>query len=619
MSSPKANKVKQFEYKAEMKQLLDIIIHSLYTHPEVFLRELISNASDALNKVRFLRLSDSENIEQETELAIRIRIDKETQTFSIEDTGIGMAMDDLTGKLGTVASSGTLDFLKNIKKNDKNFDGQLIGQFGVGFYSVFMVADEITVETKHVDKDAKGYIWKSAGENTFIIEETDRASHGTKITFKLKDEHKDFAEEYRVKSVVKKYSNFVDYPLYVGDETINQVSALWHRNKDAIKEDELNEFYKFVSNDYQEPLGHIHLSIEGNVNFKAMIFIPQTAPPNLFSETHEKNIHLYSSKVFIQDDAKNLIPDYLRFLKGVVDTEDLPLNVSREVTQSSPFMAKINKVITGKIIALLEDWAVNDMAKFDTFYSQFGSIFKTGINTDFANRDRIIDLLRFESTATKSKKTTSFAEYVGRMRDDQNEIYYLSGPTREQIERNPNLEYFRKKGIEVLLLTDAVDIFTIPYLNEYKGKALKSIDKADIDLKGEESKDALGEESSRALLDTFKKVLGDKVEDVIASRRLIDSPATLVVGKQGMDVQLEKMMQMMDKDFESSKKILEINTSHQLIRNLSKLNTSDPDSAKLSDAVNQLFEGTMLLEGYLKSPNDFVSRMTNFMVDATSQ
>ncbi len=612
--------IEEFEYKAEMKQLLHLIIHSLYTHPEVFLRELISNASDALNKIRFRMLTDSNVVDKDADLKITIEVDSKEHTFSIEDTGIGMTKEELINEIGTVAHSGTLEFLKQMRENGKQtLDANLIGQFGVGFYSVFMVTDEVTIETRPADLDSKGYRWKSDGAGKFTIKEIDRKARGTKISFKLKDEHKDFAEEYRVKAIIKKYSNFVDFPIFVGKERINVVSALWHKPKDQIKEEELVEFYKFISNDFSPPLGHLHLSIEGSVNFKALIFVPETAPPFFMREHLEQSLHLYSNKIFIQSDCKELLPEYLRFLKGVVDTEDLPLNVSREVTQSSPVMTKIRNVITNKSLGFLEEWAKNEKNKYEKFYKNFGPIFKTGVNSDFANKEKIINLLRFESTKVAKGEWTSLQEYVARMKPEQKEIYYLSGENRDAIERNPNLEYFKKNDLEVLLLTDPFDVFIVPSLHEYDKKPLKSIDQADLEIKQDAAaqKDALGEELSKRLIEIFKKTLGDKVEDVIASKRLVDSAATLVVGKEGMDKQMEKMMKLMNKDYAGSKKILEINLSHPLIKNLGKRILADESDPVLRNSILQLYEGALLIEGNLASPTEFVSRMTELMVAAT--
>ncbi|MFQ5650971.1 MAG: molecular chaperone HtpG [bacterium] len=611
----------EFEYKAEMKQLLHLIVHSLYTHPEVFLRELISNASDALNKIRFRMLTDTDVLDPDADLTIKIELDEKEQTLCIEDSGIGMTRDDLINRIGTVASSGTIEFLKQMEKLDKPVDANLIGQFGVGFYSVFMVTDEITVETRHANKGSRGYRWRSDGQGKFTIERIDKKTRGTKVFFKLEEQHKDFSQAVRVKSIIQKYSNFVDFPIFVDKEEVNRVSALWHRNKDDIKDEELTEFYKFVSNDFSPPLGHLHLSIEGAVNFKALIFIPETAPPLMFKEYLEKSLHLYSSKVFIQDDCQELLPEYLRFLRGVVDTEDLPLNVSREVTQSSPVMAKIKSILTKRFLGFLQEWAKSAPAKYKKFYNNFGPMFKTGVNTDFANKDKIIELLRFESTRTGKDELTSLKEYVSRMQEGQKEIYYLTGEHREIIERNPNLEYFRKNDLEVLLFSDPFDVFMIPGLTEYDKKPLKSIDKADLELKEDkgDGQEALGKDLADSLIKVFKETLGDKVEDIIASRRLVDSAATLVVGKEGMDKQMEKMMKMMNQEYAGSRKILELNMSHPLIKNLGSRLIADASDPILRTSILQIYEGALLIEGNLTSQTDFVKRMTELMVEATKR
>jgi len=617
-SKKKSQSAESFEYRAEMKQLLHLIVHSLYTHPEVFLRELISNASDALNKIRFRMLTDKNVVDKDAPLKIQIDVDNKKQTFSIEDTGIGMTKEDLINEIGTVAHSGTLEFLKKMQAEKKAVDANMIGQFGVGFYSVFMVTDEITIETCHGSSGSKGYRWKSSGEDKYVIEEIDRKARGTKISFKLRDEAKEFSEEFKVKEIIKKYSNFVDFPIYVGKEEINRIGALWHRKRDDIKEDELNEFYKFITNDFKAPLGHLHLSIEGVVNFKALVFVPDQAPLPFLPIEEEKSLQLYSNKIFIQDDCKELLPDYLRFLKGVVDTEDLPLNVSREVTQSSPAMAKIRQTLTGKVLSQLEDWAKGGKDKYEKFYKNFGHVFKRGIHSDFTNKDRLVDLLRFESTKSDGKMI-SLREYVDRMGAKQKEIYYITGDDKELLKRNPNLEYFKKNEIEVLLLIDPLDIILIPYVNEYDKKPIKSIEKADLDLTKDEEreKESLSENLSKSLLAVFKETLGDKVEDVIESKRLVDSPVTLVIGKEGIDMQMEKMMKMMNKDYTGQKKILEINTTHPLIKNLSTINLKDSKDPILRSSILQLYEAALLVEGNLTSPTDFVKRMVEIMEQAT--
>ncbi len=619
MSNIDTEHSQEFEYKAEMKQLLHLIVHSLYTHPEVFLRELISNASDALNKVRFQQLTDRNILNPDVPLRINIALDAEEQTFSITDSGVGMTKSDLIDRIGTVASSGTLEFFQRLKTENKPFDGNLIGEFGIGFYSVFMVTDKVTIQTRHADPDSIGYQWESTGEGKFTIEEIPLEERGTKIFFKLKDDAKDFSDDDRVKGVIKKYSNFADFPIYVGGEEVNTISALWHKNKNEITEEERTEFYKFISNDYNPPLGYLHLSIEGRVNFKALIFFPDTPPLNYFRVEDLRSLHLYSSRIFIQDDCKELLPEYLHFVSGVVDTEDLPLNVSREVTQSSPVMAKIKDVITGRILSLLEDWAENESEKYEKFFKNFGLLFKTGAGSDFANRDRLINLLRFESSKAEKGKFTSLKEYVDGMPEDQTEIYYLSGDNRDAVERNPSLEYFRKKDIEVLFFVDAGDVFNIPHLHEYDGKPLKSIEKADIDFKPDEDSpnDTLSEEDIKSLISFFNEQLGDKVEDVVASKRLVDSAATLVVGASGMDRQMERMMKMMGGQIGESKKILEINPTHPLIKNLAQLHRSKSDEAILKSCALQLYEGALLIDGNMETPTDFVARMTDIMEQAT--
>ncbi|MGA2298373.1 MAG: molecular chaperone HtpG, partial [FCB group bacterium] len=470
---------------------------------------------------------------------------------------------------------------------------------------------------------SKTYHWKSVGESKFQVEEIAEIQRGTKVYFKVKDEHKEYCSPYIVKNILKKYSNFVDFPIFVNGEEVNTVSALWHKPKDQLKEDELNEFYKFISNDLQPPLGYLHLSMEGNINFKALIFIPETTPQSLFQDVLEKSVQLYANRIFIQDDCKELLPDYLKFVKGVVDTEDLPLNVSREVVQASPITSKIRSIITTKILNLLEDWSENDKIKYEKFYTNFGSLFKTGVNSDYSNKEKILDLLRFETSEKPKGELISFKDYVKRMADDQKEIYYMLGDHREVLEKNPNLELFKKKGIEVLFLTDPVDIFTIPYIFDYDKKPLKSIDKADLNLENEKTdgtltdEDSLNTESSKSIIEIFKETLGDKVEDVIVSKRLVDSAITLVVGQQGLDPQMEKIMQVMDKSFTVSKRILEINMSHPVIKNLSKIYNSDNKNPILQKSILQLYEGAMLLEGKMTSPADFVKRMTEFIEIAT--
>jgi molecular chaperone HtpG len=605
------------EYKAEMKQLLHLIVHSLYTHPEVFVRELISNASDAMNKARFRALTDNTMLDRDATFEIRITTDADKQTFTLEDAGIGMTKEDLMGKLGTVASSGTLEFIKQMKEQNATLDGNLIGQFGVGFYAVFMVADDVTVETRHADPDSIGLRWQSDGKGSFTIEECDKATRGTRISFRLKDDAKEFSDAYRLKSIIQKYSNFVDFPIYLNDEQANSVRAVWQAPKDSVTPEEAREFYKFISGDYQDPLGYTHLSIEGSVNFKALVFIPETPPMRPFSLDHDKSLHLYTNKVLIQENCKELLPEYLRFARGVVDTDDLPLNVSREITQTSPQMTKIRNVITGKILGLLEEWASSDIPRYEKFYRVMGSIFKIGINTDFANRDKITNLLRFETSTTDANVLVSLKDYVSRMNIKQTEIYFLAGERRETMLNNPNMEYFTKHGVEVLLLTDPVDIIVVPSIPEFDGKNLVSIDKANVDVQSSEKAPEGSSTDDSPLIALFKEVLGESIEDVVPSKRLVDSAVTLVVGKEGMDLQMERMMKMMDKDFKGGRKVLEVNMEHPLIKNIARMQLADAGSPLLRLYVSQLYEGALLIEGNMPSPTQYVRRMTEIMAEAT--
>ena len=613
-------KTQEFEYKAEMKQLLHLIVHSLYTHQEIFLRELVSNASDALNKARFRKLTDDNILSKDVPLEVHIEADNEANVLIIEDAGIGMTREDLVERIGTVASSGTKAFLEQLKSQEKPLDGQMIGQFGVGFYSVFMVADKVTLETRHADNDSQGYRWESGGEGTFTLEEINRVERGTKIILHLKEDAKEFSEENRVKHLIKKYSNFVDFPININGEQVNTVKALWHKQKSDIEEEELNEFYKFIANDFMPPMGHLLLHLEGVVNFRTLLFVPEKAPPALFRDEEYQKLHLYSNNVFIQDDCKDLLPDYLKFIRGVVDAEDIPLNVSREVTQSSPVMSKIRSILTNKVLGLLEDWAKNDPEKYLKLFGEFGPLIKTGISTDFKNKDRLVDLFRFPTTQKPKGELTSFKEYVETMKDDQTEIYYVLGEHREVLERNPNLEYFKKHEVEVLLMDDPVDAFMITYLQDYNEKPIVSIEKSDIDLKQDEelAKDSLADEEINKLTAQFKITLGDKVEDVMVSKRLVESPVTLVAGKSGMDAQMERMMKMMDQNFVSASKILEVNPGHPLIKNLSRMVDTQEEIDLIDKVIFQLFEGALLLDGNLNQTSDYVSRMTDLMVKATN-
>jgi len=607
-----------YEYKAEMKQLLDLIVHSLYTHPEIFLRELISNASDALNKVRYLQLTDDSILDKAKELEIVINVDEKQKTFSIKDSGIGMTKGDLIENIGTVARSGTLEFLKKLKEEEKNA-GDLIGQFGVGFYSAFMVTDEVTIETRHADKDSKGYKWVSSGEGKYTVEEIDKQERGTKISFTFKDSAKEFTEESRIKQIIKKYSNFADFPIFVGKDKVNTVEALWRKRENEVNGAQRNEFYKFITNDYEDPLSYLHLSIEGaEVEFKALLFIPRKAPFDLIRMQQHKTLQLYSNKIMIMDDCKDLLPEYLQFVRGVVDTSDLPLNVSREIVQSSLVTEKIKAMLTAKIIQWLKKMADEESDKYLEFYKVFAPLFKMGLNSDFSNREELIELLRFETSMLEPKEMSSLKDYVVRMREKQKEIYYIAGDNRKHVEQNPNLEYFKKNSIEVFFLLEPVDVFIIPSITEYEKKPLKAIDKGNIELDADESKRNEEDDNlSKSLVGLFKEVLKDRVEDVKISKRLVDSAVTLVTGDKGIDRQTERLMKMMGQNAPGSKRIMEVNVDHPVIKNLSRKYLADSSNYFIKKCIVQLYESAELIDGELYSKTDYVKRVMEIMEEAT--
>ena len=621
MTQKTVEEKENFEYQAEMSQLLHLIIHSLYSHKDIFLRELISNSCDALSKVRVEELTNKEILDAETELKIILDINEAEKTLTIEDNGIGMSKEDLKNNLGTIAKSGTLEFVKNLKESGKSLeDSNLIGQFGVGFYSAFMVCDEVIVESRHMSKDSQGYRWQSTGSGSYSIEQIEKETRGTKIIIKLNDKGEEFATKTSIESIVKKYSDFVPFPVYLEQNVINKSKAIWHKTQKDTTEEERNEFYKYISNDFENPSGFKFLNIEGKVMFKSLYFIPSKAPMQLYREQEDNNIHLYVNRVFIQDDCKELVPQYLRFVKGVVDTESLPLNVSREVTQNSPVMKKISDILVNNIFKQLESWADKKQEDYLAFYKEFGPILKEGLHYDFERKERILNLLRFETTTLDAGKVTSLKEYISRMRSDQKEIYYIFGTDRDSILKNPNLEYCNKKGIEVLLLTDPIDEFLLPSVGSFEEKLIQSVTKAnfDSDEKAEEKKDGLGEADSKDLIEKIKTVLGEKIADARVSNRLIDSPATLVPADGGMDANMERMMKMMNKDFQGTKMIFEINDSNGIIKNLSAKHKVLPDNPVINEVIEHLYETALLFTGELKNVGDYLTRTHTILEKVTS-
>lgn len=605
----------EYEFVAEIKQLLDIIVNSIYTHPEIFIRELISNASDALNKVRLLRLTEPEILDPEVDLQINIFVDPKTSNFIIEDTGIGMTREEVIQQIGTIAHSGTLEFLKKLKDEKDKDNLNLIGKFGVGFYSVFMVTEEVTIETRSYLPESTAIRWKSQGKDKYIIEEIEKPKRGTKIFFKLKEQFKEFANAEKVKELIKKYSNFIDFPIYVNNEKVNTIQAIWYKKKEEITKEEIEEFYKFITSDSEPPISYFHVAVEGTVNFRALLFIPKSFPSYFVPEFFEKTLFLYSNKVFIQNNNQEILPDYLKFVKGIVDTEDLPLNISRESVQSSPLIPKIRQILTSKILNHLEELSTSENAKYNEIIKSFGNIFKSGITLDITNREKIIELLRYQSSKSGAGRLISLNEYVQNMKPEQKEIYYVLAESFESLDRNPNIEYFQKNDIEVLVLTDPIDALVTPLIYEYKGKPLKSIDKADINIKKSElsQEERLDIELANKVFDRIKNVLGDKILNVQESNRLVDSPVTLVAPRYGYESQAERIYKIIDKNFQRSQKILEVNTAHKIIKNLATILENDPENYLIDLVIMQLYEEALLLEGELENPKGFIERLNQIL------
>lgn len=617
-SQPEEANKEEFQFQAEMSQLLHLITHSLYTHHEIFLRELISNASDALNKIHFASLTDSKVLGDDGELKIEIDLNEEEKSFSISDNGIGMTREEFIANLGTIASSGTGNFIKQMTGDSKT-DLELIGQFGVGFYAVFMVAEEVTVDSRSY-KSEEGFRWISKGTGSYTIEPIELKQRGTRIAFKFKKESEEFANKWRIESTIKKYSDFVSFPINLNSEKTNQSTALWAKPKGDIKDEEYKEFFKYIANSTKDPLSWLHLSVEAPVQFNSILYIPEE--PDRFAMTNDMDtrLHLYAKRIFIQNDCKELIPQWLRFVKGVVDSEDLDLNISREVTQKSVIMEKINKYLVRKLLGEFKDWSEKEKERYEKFWKDFGYFIKEGIHTDFANREKLTELYRCESSF-EVDKLTSLDDYVTRMATDQEEIYYVYGKNRVAIENSPNLEYFKKNNIEVLYLFEEIDDFILPSIATYKEKPLVGIDKADLKLKDEEAadkeKEPLDKGVKKKLLGYFKDILGDRVEDVIESKRLVDSACTLVSPKDAMNANMERMMKMMDQGFKGGKRVMEVNLTNPLIQHLSAIQKKFPQDPMLKDCIEQLFEGASLLEGTLEDPSKLVPRTTSLMEKAT--
>ena len=636
------------EFKTEVQQLLDLVIHSLYSNKDIFLRELISNGSDAIDRLRFEALSNKELIKDDPEFRIKLFVDNEAKTLRIEDNGIGMTRDELEENIGTIARSGTRQFMEELKKGKAKASPELIGQFGVGFYSAFMVADNVILKTRPATGD-ESWTWESSGDGTYEISEGGRDKRGTEITLHLNESSRDYIVEFRLRQIIKKYSDFVEYPVVmdiirdetpmddegkpkegaekettVTEETLNSMKAIWMRPKSEVKKEEYNEFYKHVSHDYIDPLKTIHYSAEGKIEFKALLYLPAKAPFDMFQQEGTKHgIHLYVKRIFIMDNCEALLPRYLRFAKGVVESNDLPLNVSREILQEDVIIKKIEKSVTTKILSELKSMMKKSEEDYLSFYREFGKVLKEGIEVDPTNKDKIKDLLLFESSRTEPGKYVSLKEYTERMALDQKEIYYITGTSRSAVENSPHLEVFKKKEIEVLFMTEPVDEFILSGFGEYDKKKLKSIAQGDIDLGTEEEKkiaDEQKKETSGKYKKLIKKVqdsLKDYVKEVRLSDRLTDSASCLVTDDGDMNPQMERIFAAMNQPVPETKRILELNPDHPVIETMNDLFAADKKNPKLADYSELLYDQALLTEGIaIKDPARFARLVTGLMVQA---
>lgn len=619
-------------FQAEVAQLLKLVTHSLYSNPDIFLRELVSNASDACDKLRFEGLNNPELYEDTPDLDVRVSFDKAAKTITITDKGIGLSQQDAVEHLGTIAKSGTRDFMSKLSGDQKN-DAQLIGQFGVGFYSGFIVADKITVESRRAGLPlAEGVRWSSAGTGDFEVETIDRAERGTSVILHLKDDASEYLNTWKLKSIISKYSDHISLPILMKKEawkegendqpgemvtsdeweTVNQAAALWTRAKKDITQEQYDEFYKQISYDSQAPLASTHNRVEGSTEYTQLLFIPAKAPMDLFNRDKAAGIKLYVKRVFIMDDAQALLPTYLRFVKGVVDSSDLPLNVSRELLQESRAVKAIREGCTKRVLSMIEDLAANEPEKFASFYAEFGAVLKEGLGEDFANRERLAKLLRFASSTTDTT-SVGFADYKARMKDGQDAIYYITADTQAAGKNSPQLEIFRKKGIEVLLMTDRVDEWALNYLHEFDGTPLQSVAKGAVDLgklQDEDEKKAAEEAQTqfKPVLDKLKETLKDKATDVRATTRLVDSPACLVVQEGDMSTQLARMLKQAGQAAPELKPILEVNAQHPLVQKLE-------GSAHFDDLAHILFDQALLAEGGLPDdPAAYVKRVNALLL-----
>jgi molecular chaperone HtpG len=616
------------QFQTEAKQLLHLMIHALYSHKEVFLRELISNASDALDKLRFESLTNSAIISGDSELAIRIKLDKTAKTITISDNGIGMTRQEVIDNIGTIARSGSKAFLDKMS-GDQKADSNLIGQFGVGFYSVFMVASRVKLTTKRAGSDEPAVVWESTGESDFTIEETEKKDRGTDVVIYLKDDETTYAEDWEVKSIIKKYSDFIAFPIYLpnekgAEEVVNQSKPIWRRSTSEITSTQYEEFFKAVLGGFEKPLSILHNRAEGVMEYSSLLFIPSKAPFDLFNLERKHGVKLYVKRVFILDNCKELLPEYLRFVRGVVDSEDLPLNVSREMLQKNPVIDKIQKTLVSKILGKLKEMAESEPDTFRTFWKEFGPVMKEGLHTDYENKEKLLELIRFQTSLSTSKDDlVSLKQYVSRMRTDQKDIYYITGENLEIVQKSPHLEIFKSKSIEVLFLTDPIDEWIVNDIYNFDGKQLKSVTQGNLDLgelgKEEQEAKKKSESKFKKLAERIKNILADSVKEVRTTTRLKDSPACLVADENAMSAHMEKLMKSMGQGVPEQKRILEINGEHPILVNMNARYEKDSKDAELEEWSHLLFEQALIAEGQMvPDPLAYSRRVNNLLVKVSS-
>ncbi len=615
------------QFKAEVKQVLDIVINSLYTNKEIFVRELVSNASDALEKMRHLSLVNEAAADQKLPLEIHIETEEKAGIFTITDTGVGLTEEEAELNLGTIAHSGSQEFFQKLAESSGEVDSSIIGQFGVGFYSAFMVAKTVFVASRSWQTEAIGVFWESDGSGTYTIRPQEGLKRGTKITLALKDDAKEFSQAEKIKDIIQRYSNFVPFTIYINGKKVNTVQALWKKSKGEISNKEYNEFYKFVANAPDDPTYTLHFNADAPLQINSILFTPKTNFEKFNFGRMEPGVHLYCRNILIQHQVDELLPEYFRFIRGVVDSADLPLNISRETMQDSALVAKLRHVLTKRLIKFLSEEAENCKEKYDNFFKEFGIFIKEGVTADFENRESLAKLLRFASSATKEDETISLDTYISRLKEGQTAIYYLSGPNRATIEAGPYLEALNARDIEVLYLYDGIDDFVLSSLHEYEGKKLVSADQADLGLsdlpkkepatekeQGEAKEEGLSEREAGNLARWIKEILGKQVDEVRVSQRLVKSPAVLVNPNEHLTTGMQRILQAASREqINLGRYILEINPDHAILQRLNEIRHTNPKNEFAKEAVGMLFDNALIAAGMLIDPKMLVERSTHVL------